>query len=198
MRRFRSWRWMAVVVVSVCAFLGSQAPAGAATGVDGFTILYAAQSEIAHTCKIIGTSDEGYYQAVVCADLITVPGSGSSYGVYGQLEAYCQTYTGVAVECVGVSTSGIWSGGSGIIDYPNNGCGTLGTSACPSDRFLAPDSAEITFDTDVYCDSDLDSDYQEWTVAVADSTEIILPDSNDVPTWGPSSNWSTGHFWICD
>jgi hypothetical protein len=196
MRRFRSWRWMAVVLVSVGAFLGSQAPAGAATGVDGFTILYAAQSEIAHTCEIIGTSDEGYYQAVICADIITVPGSGSTYYAYGQLEAYCQTYTGVAVQCDGVSTYGDWSDGAGIIDHPNNGCGSLGASACPSGRFLAPDSLWIEFDTNEYCDSDLDSAYQEWTVAVANDTEIILPD--DVPIYGPSSNFETGHFWICN
>lgn len=46
------------------------APASAATGVDGFTILYAAEGNTAHHREVIGSDSLGN-EGVVCADILT-------------------------------------------------------------------------------------------------------------------------------
>jgi len=54
--------------------MAAMTPASAATGTDGFTILYASQGNIAHHCEVIGSDSYGS-EAIVCVDILTGTGA---------------------------------------------------------------------------------------------------------------------------
>lgn len=194
MNKFHFFRWVAVVVSSLTLVLGIQGPAMADTGADGFPIIYATLNQEVHKCEQIGSSDSGYYRAVVCVDIVT-QNDVNGYGIYAQLEAICENSSGVIQQCESVVTNGIWASGIGTIGKFGSSCGD-GLAACPSGRFYAasfeiwPTNSQIQS-----CGTVVASELQEWMVAYANETTIKLP--NDVPIIGPAANFSSGHDYIC-
>lgn len=175
--------------------LGAQ-PAGASTGVDGFTVLNASKSEIAHHCTIIGVS--GAYQAVECADIFTGPsGQYGTYWAQGGIEVMCASLLlNTTVACKTMNASGWLADGSVGIVYgtPNILCGTgdVNVPACPSGRDTARTGA-IYYSSTTGCDSYPNSYWDVW--ASVDSDIIVtLPNGAQFST---DSGYGTGHYYIC-
>jgi hypothetical protein len=187
---------MALLFMTALAILGTSVPASAATGPDGFTILYASQGNIAHQCNVIGQADG--YQAVVCADVLTGTGS-TYYWIEGQVEAYCQTTSGVAVRCAQVDAAGRLSSGTG-------GDNPVGTWVC-GHQYGQCSAGRNTIRTAawyIYSASGCASSASAavWMVAWGGLTQIELPVSDEWVTLGSGnandgSNESSGHVYVC-
>jgi hypothetical protein len=193
----------ALAVTASALLLGTAIPASAATGTDGFTILYADYGDSAHHCTVVGTPVDGY-EAVVCADIITSEVDSSDYDAYGQIEAYCQTTKGVMVECAQIyaynqfySASGDAFTGGDLI------CGHA-SGACSSGRneISTMNEGEIHYTSNSGCSSEPDSDHDVWTEVLA-GTAIELPvsDHKVLVESGSGANdgnsFTSGHYYVC-
>ncbi|HEX3513595.1 MAG TPA: hypothetical protein VHT26_06310 [Trebonia sp.] len=185
----------ALGVMAGLAITSIAVPASAATGPDGFTILYASQAQGAHKCEVVGTRDQYGNEGVVCADLWTSSDGAGHYFVRGDVEAYCQNSANVVVECPSIESESQLTAGNGVSTRtPIFGCGGA-LAACPVGRWNDyTDGFEYT--TNTGCASNPDSLNQVWNVALMGGTFIELPQSDKTVT--PSANWSTGHYYICD
>ena len=91
---------IAVPLMAIAALLAGIMPASAATGPDGFTILYADSANIVHQCGVVVTNSAGY-EGVVCVDINTYADS-SGYYATGAVEVICQHGNPeVTVACAG-------------------------------------------------------------------------------------------------
>jgi hypothetical protein len=177
----------AVVGVTVAAIT----PASAATGTDGFTILYASEGNIAHHCEIIGSDSDGN-EGIVCVDILTGTGS-DYYWARAQIEAFCYNNS-QPVQCAQVDVTGTWANGadadSGI---GQSVCGHQ-WGACSTGRNYFSGRA-IYYTSASGCSSEPNSTYDVWTVATTPGTQIELPKS---AKWVYlPSNYSTGHYYVC-
>lgn len=185
----------ALGVMAGLAISGISLPASAATGPDGFTILYASQGAVAHKCEVVGTRDQYGNEGVVCADLFTSSDGAGHYFVRGDVETYCQNSSNVVVECASMESVSQLTAGNGVSTRsPILGCGhALG--ACPVGRWNTY-SDDFEYSTNSGCASNPDSLNQVWNIDWMGGTFIELPHSDK--TVAPSANWSTGHYYICD
>jgi hypothetical protein len=199
----RLYRLAAILFATAGIMAGAlSSPASAATGADGFTILYASSGDQAHKCNVIG--DDGQYQAVICSDLVTAENS-TQYDVYGRAEGYCQTASTphTVVQCDRVSLETELATGTGVHtqDYEAQCDGN-----CPSGRFY------VSTPTWVYniapaeggaCSSNAGSAYLQWDVVDSsnDLSYIETPDGYlyylDSYNANDGANESTGHYFIC-
>jgi hypothetical protein len=200
-------RWVAAFL-SLAAFgvLGISASASAATGTDGFPILYASEGNSAHTCNVIGSADG--YQAVICVDIETGT-SDLGYWARGQVEAICQKGSGasaVTVQCAQVDVIGRLSAANGGFDYVGQwACGHQ-IGACSTGRNIIA-THTFVYTSAIGCASNPGSLYDVWMIAEGasetdSSTSIELPVSGKIiylgvgnANDGPSE--STGHYYIC-
>lgn len=173
--------------------------AGAATGSDGFPILYASVGQEAHKCEVVD-SDQYGNQAVICADLITSPTFDITsnnvyypYYVWAEAEALCQTSAGVVEQCANIVVNAeVADASSGAAGSATKVCGHA-AGACPVGR-LTVDTNYLQYDSSVGCSSD--SPYDVWGLVLGGGATVIeLPKSGKNVTLG--SNFSTGHNWIC-
>jgi len=186
----------ALGVMAALAITGISLPANAATGPDGFTILYAAQGQGAHKCEVIGTRDQYGNEGVICADLFTSSDGAGHYFVYGNVETYCQNSANVVVKCPTMEAEDQLTAGNGVSTRsPINGCGGNALGPCPVGRWNTY-SDSFEYSTNSGCASNPDSLNQVWNIDMMSGTEIELPQSGKIVS--PSANWSTGHYYICD
>jgi hypothetical protein len=163
----------------------------------------------AHQC--IDFYNDGSYQAIICADILT--GSTSSgYYAKGQAEAYCQNESGKVVNCDQIYLD------SYMYDSANVGSpGTDDTYQCVDDATGYPNCPgngdreyqpldQLNYSSSQYnlnnCASNTSADNQVWTVVFSGS-QIELPDGN----WGnlgeggtqpnDGQNQTSGHYFIC-
>jgi hypothetical protein len=144
-----------------------------------------------HACTVIG--NDGYYEGVICADLVTF-GDGT-WAV--QAEGTCQTQSWVVpwrmVQCSDVHFARMntsFQGDAGVSNTDNVydiGCGhQLGS--CPTSRYYAP--ADLSnYRVALFGCNDV------WTVVYAGAT-IRLPNSGKTVTL--ATNLGSGHTTICD
>lgn len=198
-RRAIGWGAVIATAVVAAATLGS-APAGAATGVDGFPILHAASGQMAHRCEVLGSAvnpnngDE--ILGVVCADIQTYQYEGDVYA-NASVEALCEVNYGdsrvVTTQCANIVAKADMSNGAGGRYYSTKACGHQ-NGACPSGRFIHDSPVEKVNTEGGACGTSPTSISQVWGIALA-GTQIELPGS--ALTVGVTSNWSTGHFYVC-
>jgi hypothetical protein len=185
----------ALGVMAALAITGISLPANAATGPDGFTILYASQGQGAHKCEVVGTRDQYGNEGVVCADLFTSSDGAGHYFVRGNVETYCQNSANVVVQCAGMESVSWLTAGNGVSTHtPVFGCGHA-AGACPVGRWNNYTDG-FEYSTNSGCASNPDSLNQVWNIDWIAGTFIELPQSDKTVT--PSANWSTGHYYICD
>ena len=186
----RLFKLAAILSAAAGMMTAAVSPASAATGTDGFTILYASQGNIAHHCEVIGSDSYGS-EAIVCVDILTGTGS-TYYWSRGQIEAFCYK-NGVTEQCAQVDTEGTWANGAGA----NSGMGQWVCGhqfgACSTGRNYLT-SRVLYYSSASGCSSETNSTYDVWTVATQ-GTEIELPVSGKWVYLG--SNYSTGHYWVC-
>ncbi|MEY9863622.1 hypothetical protein ABH935_009275 [Catenulispora sp. GAS73] len=184
--------------LALIATLGIPA-ANADTGSDGFPILYASVGQEAHKCEVIG-SDQYGNQAVICADLMTIPTFDLSsnnvyypYYVWAEAEALCQTSAGVVEQCANILVNAeVADGAVGAAGSSSSVCGHA-AGACPVGRLTA-DTNFLSYNSSVGCSSD--PHYDVWGIVLGGGATVIeLPKSGKNITLG--SNFSTGHNWIC-
>ncbi|MFC1406106.1 MULTISPECIES: hypothetical protein [Streptacidiphilus] len=195
-----SLRIVSAVAGVVIASAVQLTPASAATGVDGFTILYASVGGGAHHCEEIG-SDQYGNQAIVCADLYTQPAQDSQgnatypYHAWAVAEAYCQNSSGVVVQCANITVGAdLANAAQGIYATQYSVCGHS-NGACPAAREYAVTSDEM-YSSSANCSSEPNSSFDAWGLVAAGGTTVIeLPQSAKNVTLG--SNYSTGHYYIC-
>lgn len=190
-RRFTGRALIAAAVMTVAALAGSVTPASAATGADASSILNASSGGIVHHCESLtrdnaGGTSPGGYQAVVCVDIHTGTYPGG-YDAWGEVEAFCTAgLTAVTVPCHTIYIEGQFANADNTVD--NNSWSCIGT--CDSGRqTLYIGTFNYTGGKD--CASSLG--HNVWTVAV-ENTFIVTPDN-----WGfgPTPNYSSGHYWVC-
>src|ERR1700730_2373112 len=186
----RLFKLPAILSAAAGMMMAAVSPASAATGTDGFTILYASQGNIAHHCEVIGSDSYGS-EAIVCVDILTGTGS-TYYWSRAQIEAFCYK-NGVTEQCAQVDVTGTWANGS----VKNYGMGQwvcghqFGACATGRNNVI---SAALYYSSASGCSSETNSTYDVWTVATQ-GTEIELPVSAKWVYLG--SNYSTGHYWVC-
>ena len=163
---------------------------------------YASESGIyvgqeVHHCGVIGSADG--YQAVVCADIIEGVYDANDYYAKGQIEVYCQTDSGTAVQCANVYAEGVFADSGG--DRQDTGSYACGHSygACPSSRIVISEG-EVVYPNNNQCDVGGYSDV--WTVVYGGNTQIELPKSDDTIELDASNgndgiNFSSGHYLAC-
>lgn len=189
-RGARLFKLAAILSAAAGMMMAAVSPASAATGTDGFTILYASQGNIAHHCEVIGSDSYGS-EAIVCADILTGTGS-TDYWSRAQIEAFCYK-NGVTEQCAQVDVTGTWANGTG----KNYGMGQwvcghqFGACATGRNNVI---SGALYYSSASGCSSETNSTYDVWTVATQ-GTEIELPVSAKWVYLG--SNYSTGHYWVC-
>jgi hypothetical protein len=200
---------LALALTASAVLLGTSLPASAATGEDGFTILYAGYGDDAHQCGVVGSvnGSAGLYQAVVCADIITSEVTPTDYYAYGQVWAYCQEGSGssaVNVQCAGVDFGGaLYDDADGYVAGVGWwACGHQ-YGACSAGRNLLstyPEQIAYTSNTD--CGQDPTSDHDVW-MNVLQGAEIEIPYYDDTVQLvsgsgaNDGSNFSTGHYYVC-
>lgn len=192
-------RLTAMLAGLVFAAVGGFSTAGAATGPGGFTILHAATRDGAHHCEIIGGDQYGN-QAIICADLLTEPtlpgftGPSDSYYVFAQAEAMCENSSGQLVQCANIKVGAeLANVPSGIISVSTAVCGHA-DGACPVGRFETYTGTE-DYSNSNGCASNGNSAFDVWGIVAANATVIELPQS--AKNVSLSSNFSTGHYYIC-
>ena len=195
MRKHGKLKFLAVLAAALFTFLSVQAPASATTGVDGFTVLYASHGDQAHHCEIAVKA--GSYQAVICVDILTEIDAGShSADGYGRVEVICQTSTGAYAPCKRIVVTGTDGRGGGGIRTFGDSCGDgAGSSACPWERFYATENVAEWLPASSSCDTQPNSDYDEWTVITDSNADVVLPSGQEFTV--PIGSFSTGHYYIC-
>lgn len=192
----RPWKWSFLVLMfaALCVLAGNAMPASAATGVDGIPILVAHNYQQAHACSVIGTPADGY-EAVVCADILTAPVSGSVYEDWGRTEVICETTsTHITVQCAQVDSYGqLWSGAGEIAPTYSFVCGHQ-FGPCSSSRDEVSTPAHHSDSSASTCSSNPNTADQQWMVVLS-GTAVELPVSGKWVTAG--TNRSSGHFYIC-
>jgi hypothetical protein len=202
---------LASLLAAIAAIFGlSLAPASAATGPDGFPIMYASEGGYAHNCTVIG-SDQYGNQAVICADLL----SGPSYDIVGDpiypyytwagVEAYCQNSSDVIVQCAQINEDVSIADAVGDVGYDSQTCGHS-YGACPSGRYTLYTSADgsyFTYYNSDDCATNPDSEFDAWSVVWGGGiTYIELPQSDKTVYLGTGNandgeNESNGHYYQC-
>jgi hypothetical protein len=182
----------AILIVAVGMTMAAVTPASAATGTDGFPILYAGEGNIAHNCEVIGSDSDGN-EAIVCVDILTGTGS-TDYWAQGRIEAFCYK-NGVTVQCAQVDVSGTWANGTGIDDGIGQWVCGHQFGACSAGRNYITAAWTNYYSSASGCSSEPNSTYDVWTVVTAGLTGIELPVSGKWVYVG--SNYSTGHHYVC-
>lgn len=187
----RLFKLAAILFAAVGMIMSAITPASAATGTDGFTILYAGEGNVAHHCEVIGSDSYGS-EAIVCVDILTGTES-TDYWAHGQIEAFCQK-NGVTEQCAQVDVTGTWANGAG----EDSGMGTWVCGhqfgACSTGRNYLT-SSTMYYSSASGCSSEPNSIYDVWTVATTVEFRIELPVSDSWIYLG--SNYSTGHYYVC-
>jgi len=186
------WGGFPVLFAAVVTLIGLATPAYASE-----LGLYAADGDIAHSCKVIGSADG--YQAVVCADIITGLYNSDEYYARGQIEVYCQTDSGTTVECANIYAEGVFSDGGGDLDDVGSYACGHSFGPCPSGREIIREGEYIFLDNNVCADGGY-SDV--WTVVYGGNTQIELPKSDetielDASNGNDGINYSSGHYLAC-
>jgi hypothetical protein len=188
------------ISMAVSATIAFSTAANAATGVDGFPILYGATYDLVHHCIEAGaavnpnTDQETY--AIVCADLNTYP-DGEKAFADTEVEAFCQVEyadgSAKTVQCANIKIEGEYADGAGDRYTFDGNCGHQ-YGACTTGRFTAY-SPDISVAMEGQsCGTDPDSSSQIWGLALA-GTQIELPGSDFTVTLNP--NFETGHDYVC-
>jgi len=182
----------------------SGAPAPTGTPDDyGFTILDASASQEVHHCEQLGIDRLGF-QAIICFDINTYP-SGSNYFATGEVEAYCQTIAGAAVQCPQITLTGSFTEGveGSTLIQKTWTCGGS-AAACPDGRWVQPITTfEWSDSNSADCSNGLTLTTDVWTNVVDPTTSIELPNSDAVYTLNSSdggtdgNDYSSGHYWVC-
>jgi hypothetical protein len=172
---------LSVMAIAPMAASASSAPAGATT--------------IFHVCQEIGTAD-GATEAVHCADLLSVQGSGFVRYI-AQNEVFCENLAnGETVQCAGIHEEPAIGAeedplAGGLVRYgPSGICGVrFGHSACSSGRVI--NSTDVAEDFDAEPGS---GPCNVWAASVSDS--VVLPGSGKVVS--DANNVATPHdFFQC-
>jgi hypothetical protein len=196
------------VAMAVVAIAATTTGADAATGADGFPIIYASDHAnditVVHVCRILGTDDD-YHEAIVCVDINTMTWDGEAYA-QGEVEAYCQDEDGDDVQCANITVEGQFSNGAdGVVSTYSADCGHQ-YGPCPTGRlydFYKGDYEATAAEGDSSCGTDADSNANIWSIADGVYTTIQLPGSDDTYTLdadtaaNDGNNLSTGHYYIC-
>jgi hypothetical protein len=204
MARGRRLFKLAAILFAVAGIItATMSNASAATGADGFPILYASSQNEAHQCTAFAGDTE--YRVVVCSDILTYEDS-ADYYAYGREEVICQTASSHAtVPCYSIQTGDFLAAGDGAsTDEYVNSCGLN----CPDGRFYVSTRKWVYKIGDAEggrCSANAGSSYVLWNVvkggAGAD-TQVETPDYH-VFTLGVSGNGndgqseSSGHYFIC-
>ncbi len=186
----RLYKLAAILFAAVGVMVAAITPASAATGTDGFTILYAGEGNIAHHCEIIGSDTDGN-EGIVCVDILTGTGS-TYYWAKAQIEAFCYNNS-QPVQCAQVDVTGTFANGAGqpsgigqwVCGHQYGACSTGRNYVSGVTNYYSSASG---------CSSQPNSMYDVWTVAYT-GTRIELPKSAKwvyIP-----SNYSTGHYYVC-
>ena len=192
-RKLRGLGLLAVPLMAVAALLGGIMPASAATGPDGFTILYADSGNIVHQCGVIGEDQYGE-QAVVCVDINTY-GDSSGYYATGAVEAYCQEGNPeTTVACQGIYIDG-------LLANADSGA-TTNTYKCYEDCGGGREIFSVaTYSYTGGHDCTSSSGHDVWAEALGDTEVDINGASDNTVSDSSFANdngaHSTGHFWVC-
>jgi hypothetical protein len=181
-------------------------PASAATGEDGFPILYASHADGAHKCEIVGKY--GAYQDVVFADIITSEVTPSDYYSYGQVEVICQHIVGSTatdVQCANVDEHGEISSAqpNSEVPTPEFVCGHQ-YGPCATDRNYIQTNKllEYNYISNSGCGEDPNTIRDMWMI-VLQGTQIELPVVAKFVTLeagsgaNDGSSFSSGHYYVC-
>jgi len=169
----------------------------------GFTILDASASQVVHHCEQLGIDRLGF-QAIICFDINTYT-SGSNYFATGEVEAYCQTIAGAAVQCPAITLTGSFTEGveGSTLTQKTWTCGGS-AAACPDGRWVQPITTfEWSDASSANCSNGLSLTTDVWTNVVDPTTSIELPNSDATYTLNSSdggtdgNDYSSGHYWIC-
>lgn len=202
-RKPRLLSFLAILAASIGMMMASAPPGNAATGADGFTILYASSDNFAHKCNVL-VSDDGGYQAVVCADVLTYEGA-TDYYAYARGEVFCQ-YLALSgteiIPCESMSVNVSLETGAGATGTYSETCYAGTSDPCPNGRLYAS-TRNWVYATDIpsgQCSDNVNSSYQVWGVVWGDSW-IQLPNGdywevNDGQA-NDGANQSTGHYFVC-
>ncbi len=194
-RKLRGMGLIVIPALAVAALLGSVMPASAATGPDGFTILYADSGNIVHHCEVLGT-DGTDQQAVVCVDIVTGETS-DGYYAEGEVEAYCQTTGGVTIQCHGIYLDGLFANaGSSGYAATTEGCSDISGPACPTGRLVL---SIWSYDYTSGQDCTTTSTHDVWDEVVGDTDITTYNGSYEVELTGANdgSSYTSGHYWVC-
>ena len=203
--KFRSAGVVAALVAAAAALTVSASPASADP--DNLPILHAGSNGFAHQCKNIG--DDGFYQAIICADIETGVTSDSTYHAVGQIEAFCEKYkTSTIVGCAAVTIDGALESGAGLATPTYDGCGSIyGLNPCAPDgqrNYYLTNNYEYSYGNAGSCDTNLSSTNQVYSVDFGLSggnvrTEVYLPngDHEVLASGNDGANMSSGHFFVC-
>jgi hypothetical protein len=194
----------ALALTASAVVLGTSIPASAATGTDGFPILYASYADLAHHCTVVGHAVDGY-EAVVCADILTSEVNSSDYSAIGQVEAYCQTTAGVTVQCANIQA------GTTLYDAVGEQVGPVviycghSQGACSTGKnvlsTLESNGSQFEYTSNAGCSTTPSSDHDVWDEV---SAEIELPKSDTYFSLeqgggndSDGSVFTTGHYYVC-
>jgi len=194
-RKRISWSILPALVIALVSLIGTEMPASAST-----PALFAASKDEAHHCSVIGSADG--YQAVVCADILTAQIDSVDYYAKGQIEVYCQTDSGTAVQCANIYAEGVFADLNG--DRWDSGSYACGHSygPCPAGRVIIPEGQDNLHFND-QCGDPIDYPWtQVWTVVYGGNTQIELPVSDktielDASNGNDGINYSSGHYAAC-
>lgn len=164
-----------------------------------------AGSFFGHQC--VKFADDGSYQAIICADIITGTNS-AGYYAKGQAEAYCQNEQNQVVGCDAVyinaglyNESNVnWQG-----DYPTP-CGDGYANCVPNGQRNYYSLNTFQYNSNQWnlnnCSSNTNNATQVWSVVFFQS-DIRLPDGNiydlgytNLPP-NDGMNETSGHYFIC-
>jgi hypothetical protein len=193
-----------VLATSAALVLGTAG--GALADPDNLPILHAESNQEAHQCVRLsadpGNSD-GYYDAVVCSDIMTGYCDSGSIMAYGQVEVDCVLKSNDAiVPCSSVVVKFTFSSGSGVSPTEYAGCGS---SAYPGPcdgygqrNYFASGSEFIYPLPDSNCATNLDSGSQVYNI-VFPGTQVIFQDGTAFTLNGGNdgSGESSGHVFVC-
>lgn len=199
------WGSRAAAVLLLCGLAAAAGGTASAAPSPLPALQPAANREIDHTCKLMGTdqqnaSDADYNEAVHCADLIEIPDSSGSGGLYyGQNEILCEHHGAdlvvQTVRCAGIHETADVSRtddpnvAGGREDIQASGiCGVrFGHSACSAGRVVTSTQGFYMFPGVTGYTGEV------WAASVSDS--VVLPDSGKtVPA--KTTNVATPHLVI--
>ena len=197
------------VLMAVTALLGHAMPANAATGPDGFPILYADSGNVVHQCEVIGSDYGPAYtgstpttlDAVVCVDIDTTYDSAGYYAT-GAVEAFCEENDNASetFPCPIINIDSIFANADNGATTASYNC----EDNCGGGR---PTLYTATFSYTGGADCTSSSGHDVWSEATGDTT-IYLPAYSDglyydnIYSISPNgandgTNYSSGHYWVC-